>query len=299
MHPWRRTGAWQRLILILWFFALAQCGSSEPAADPYALDWADTILVASFNIQNTGASKLGDSQVASGLVSIIRHFDIVALQEVRGTPDYVFTILVNALNEGEDGPYAFVSGEPVGSSGHLEQYGFIYDRTRVHHEPGDQETYPLTGLVRPPLLARFSTLGGLDFVLATVHVKPDEAQAEIDELVYVMKYGRDRFPSQKDVVVLGDFNADCSYFSEAGNASPFRSDAYHWVIGDHLDTNVAGSECTYDRIVIARAFTDEDYTGNHGVFRFNDVLGLNGTDTAAISDHFPVWFELTTTADTD
>jgi len=255
--------------------------------------------VASFNVQNFGTGKLADSMVTETVVSIIRHFDIIALQELRGPADHVLVTLVRVLNDGQDGPYAFVSGEPVGSSGHLEQFGFIYDRTRVSWVEGDVETYPLEGLVRPPLLARFSTFAGFDFVLATVHVKPDDAEAEIDELVYVMKYGRDRFPSQQDVILLGDFNADCSYFNEASSVSPMRGSDYYWAIGDELDTNVASSECTYDRVVFSPAATAEDYTGNHGVFRFDEVLGLSAGMTTDVSDHYPVWVEFSTTEDSD
>ena len=278
---------------------LMACGSGSDGQDRWPLGWSDTILVASFNIQNFGTGKLGDSLVTETVVSIIRHFDIIALQELRGPTDLVLTRFVKVLNDGEDGPYSFVSGEPVGSSGHLEQYGFIYDRTRIHWEEGDVETYPLQGFVRPPLLARFSTFAGFDFVLATVHIKPDDAEAEIDELVYLMKYGRDRFPSQEDVILLGDFNADCSYFNESSNDSPARGPEYFWAIGDELDTNVASSECTYDRIVFAPSATAEDYTGNHGVFRFDEVLGLSGGETADVSDHYPVWVEFTTTEDSD
>ena len=233
------------------------------------------------------------------VVAIIRHFDIIALQEIRGPKDHILNAFVRVLNDGHDGPYAFVSGEPVGSSGHLEQYGFIYDRTRVSWAAGEVETYPLEGFVRPPLLARFTTFAGFDFVLATVHIKPDDARAEIDELVYVMKYGRDRFPSQEDVIVLGDFNADCSYFNESTDTSPARGPDYNWAIGDELDTNVASSECTYDRIIFSHTVTDEDYTGNHGVFRFDAVLGLDASTTQDVSDHYPVWVEFSTTDDTD
>jgi deoxyribonuclease-1-like protein len=287
------------LIFALALPVLMGCGPGQDSSEKWPLGWSDTILVASFNVQNFGTGKLGDSQVTETVVSIIRHFDIIALQELRGPTNYVLSTLVKVLNDGQDGPYAFVSGEPVGSSGHLEQYGFIYDRTKVHWDAGDVETYPLQGFVRPPLLARFSTFAGFDFVLATVHVKPDSAEAEIDELVYVMKYGRDRFPSQRDVVLLGDFNADCSYFNESSNDSPARGPDYYWAIGDELDTNVASSECTYDRIVFDPAFTEEDYTGNHGVFRFDAVLGLSGGEAKDVSDHYPVWVEFATTEDSD
>ncbi len=118
---------------------LMACGSGSDGQDRWPLGWSDTILVASFNIQNFGTGKLGDSLVTETVVSIIRHFDIIALQELRGPTDLVLTRFVKVLNDGEDGPYSFVSGEPVGSSGHLEQYGFIYSLHSEHF------TTPLRG----------------------------------------------------------------------------------------------------------------------------------------------------------
>ena len=33
-------------------------------------------------------------------------------------------------------------------------------------------------------------------------------------------------------MVLGDFNADCSYFDEEDKACPLRAAGYTWLIGD-------------------------------------------------------------------
>ncbi len=298
--PRHRTGPAVALALLL--LLGIGCGSDGPAEDDWALAWCDTLLVASFNLENIGPTKLSDPVAVSAIVDVIRTFDIIALQEVRGSADLVYTSLVRVVNGGSDnGPYRFVSGPQVGSGSYFEQYGFIYDATRVAHTEGDWELYPDHGeaFARPPLLARFSTLAGFDFVLADVHISPDDAQAEIDELVYVMKYGRDRWPSQKDVIILGDLNADCSYFSEEGNLSPLRQPHYRWVIGDELDTTTAKSSYTYDRIVFDRTWTDEDFTGNHGVLRIDEVFGFSAEVTDAVSNHSPVWAEFSTSGDTD
>ena len=55
-----------------------------------------------------------------------------------------------------------------------------------------------------------------------------------------------------DVIIMGDFNAACSYVSD-GDWKSMRlvSDKrFHWLISDCVDTTVAGKLCAYDRLVI-------------------------------------------------
>ena len=53
----------------------------------------------------------------------------------------------------------------------------------------------------------------------------------------------------QDVIFAGDFNADCSYLGVTKwDQVTFRSDdRFLWLIGDHVDTTVALSDCAYDR----------------------------------------------------
>jgi len=95
-----------------------------------------------------------------------------------------------------------------------------------------------------------------------------------------------------NVIVLGDFNADCSYVRASewpAIALRNREDLYHWLIGDDADTNVAsGSSCAYDRIVATNAVLPRLNQSTARVHRFD--LALNLTDDLArrVSDHYPV-----------
>ena len=53
----------------------------------------------------------------------------------------------------------------------------------------------------------------------------------------------------QDVVILGDFNADCSYVDAQLDALPIRTDpTYQWLIDDAADTTVISTtDCAYDR----------------------------------------------------
>jgi endonuclease/exonuclease/phosphatase family metal-dependent hydrolase len=154
-------------------------------------------------------------------------------------------------------------------------------------------------------MARFSTLAGFTFVLVTVHTSPANAEAEIDGLVDVLAFARDRFPEEADFILLGDFNADGSYYDEDCSFSPdaagfkcaLHAPEYEWVVTNDQDTNVAGSEMTYDRIVFDKRYTAEDYAGVFGVFRFDEAFGLDSAMAAEVSDHYPVWAQFLTTAD--
>ncbi len=61
----------------------------------------------------------------------------------------------------------------------------------------------------------------------------------------------------KDVIVLGDFNADGGYFSET-TATGLRDSRYLWIVPDDFDTTVAKGNYTYDRIVVKKQSTEED-----------------------------------------
>lgn len=68
--------------------------------------------------------------------------------------------------------------------------------------------------------------------------------------------GRDTVcAAPQNIILLGDFNADCSYVTSAQWPSiRLRSlDACRWLIPDSADTTVADTtDCAYDRWVLQR-----------------------------------------------
>ena len=115
----------------------------------------------------------------------------------------------------------------------------------VHGAP-DREYFE-----RPPFVARINslTVSGLpDFILIGVHIRPDSAEAELNNLVGVYEDMNAYFGIDK-ALLLGDFNAGCRYLSKtAFNRLNLTSDdRFTWLIDD--DTTVAKSSCAYDRQV--------------------------------------------------
>jgi deoxyribonuclease-1-like protein len=85
-----------------------------------------------------------------------------------------------------------------------------------------------------------------------------------------------------NVVLLGDFNGDCSYASYNELVQlPISTENFTWLIPDNADTTVGDSRCAYDRIV-STGDLDGRLTGQWGVDE-----EISSSD---VSDHRPVWF---------
>ncbi|MEZ5335219.1 MAG: lamin tail domain-containing protein [Methanolobus sp.] len=128
--------------------------------------------------------------------------------------------------------------------------------------------------------------GNYDAVLMVIHTDPDEASEEINSLDDVVEYSRTIYPEEQDFIIMGDFNADGSYFDE-DSTSDISGTEFTWVIDNSQDTTVASSSNTYDRIVLT---DNSDYISSE-VFYFDDEYNLNSTQAAAVSDHYPVYAE--------
>jgi len=264
---------------------------AEPAAPPA---YADSITIASFNMQAFGQSKANKSDVMGAIASVIRNYDIIAVQEIRDAEGTAFPKLAELVNSMPGARYDYVIGERLGSTSSKEQYAFLYNTDKVAFLRGSNYTYNGTGFERPPLLGKFYA-SGFSFVLADVHTKPENAAKEVDALADVVKDAKAKFAGEDDFIVVGDYNADCSYMSAGELAtSPFRAAEFTWVVKDDVDTTVKSTDCAYDRIVLTDA---SDYANEWGVYRFDQALSLNQTQAEAVSDHYPVWAKFYTGRD--
>ncbi|RSD34185.1 MAG: deoxyribonuclease I [Methanohalophilus sp.] len=152
------------------------------------------------------------------------------------------------------------------------------------------ETYPepegTDPFHRQPYIASFEAVNGnYDAVLMVIHMDTDEATEEINALDDVLYYSQSVYADEEDFIIMGDFDADGSYFDEDSTSD---LDEYTWVIDDSIDTTTKSTDYTYDGIVL----TDSaDFTGEAGVFRYNLEYGLDEELTTDVSDHYPVYAE--------
>lgn len=272
----------ERYIDIILSF-IRNTGSKNPA------EGTETITAGSFNIQVFGQSKASDDEVMTTLAKIIRNFDIIAIQEIRDSSGTAAPLLLEYVNsDGSD--YGMFIGERLGRTSSKEQYAFIYNRNTIR-PAGAPVTYPdstETDLFhREPYIMPFETTGG-DFTAtyAVIHTDPDEADEEIPALIHVMDYMKGILPGDDALILMGDLNADCSYFDEDSYIT-LKSENYNWLIGNGEDTTTGNTVCTYDRIILNGG--EDYYTGESGVFRFDSIYGLTRDESLKVSDHYPVY----------
>ena len=256
----------------------------------------ETAKIAAFNIQIFGQTKSQKEDVMAVLTKIVREFDIVLIQEVRDASEQTIPNFVEEINQLEGPQYSFVRSERLGRTTSKEAYAYIYNTQTVQFIQGSDYVFNDVDDVfeREPYIASFK-IGNFDFVLVGIHTKPDDAYNEIGNLTLVVSSIQSLKPDEKDVIVMGDFNADGSYFDEDGTSNPFKASQYHWLITNSMDTMV-NTDYTYDRIVVLDKTLNHEYdTGTAQVFYYDQVYGLsNKTFVGEVSDHYPVFAQYKT-----
>ena len=273
--------------------------TDSSSSDTDTITGTNTITIASFNIQIFGKSKAGKPEVMKIITDIITQFDIVAIQEIRDKSGTAIVQLENLLDAtGTD--YNIIIGPRLGRTSSKEQYAYIYNTNTIEHI-GEPYTYDDSAediFHREPYIAQFRAKNGnFDVTLITIHTDPDTATEEIFALHEVIIQSID-MTGELDVITLGDYNSDCNYHQES-NKGPLSEDRYIWAIQNSADTNLAKSDCTYDRIIITKQTTSQDYTGESGVYRFDTIHSLLYDQAKRISDHYPVYAVFFTNQDTD
>ncbi|NXG80045.1 DNSL2 protein, partial [Baryphthengus martii] len=256
-----------------------------------------TLRVGAFNIQAFGDTKMSNEGVASIIVSILRRYDIMLVQEVRDSDLSAVTELMEQLNSVSKFPYDYEISGPLGRDNYKEMYLFIYRTDVVSVVDTYQYEDPQDIFSREPFILRVSVAHTKveEFVLVPLHSAPHDAVAEIDALydVYlaiVNKWGTD------NIMFLGDFNADCSYVQPSDwSAIRLRtSDIFKWLLPDGTDTTVGKSDCAYDRIVVCGAKLKRSIVPNSAaVYNFQRAFQLEQEEALAVSDHYPVEVKLT------
>lgn len=260
--------------------------SSQPVSSQRS---GDKLLIATFNIQVFGVSKLAKTQVMSVIVQVLRQFDVVAIQEVRAKEDHILPALVAELNA-DGSRYNFLIGPRLGRTVSTEQYAFVYDTNRVEYDPSSVGTFgdPQDLLHREPFVARFRSRTNtpdraFSFLLLDAHTDPDEVKAEVDTLADVFRVMQSSQSFEDDVILLGDLNASENQLGKLGQIPGIR-----WAVQGAM-TNTRQNKA-YDNILFHGPSTRE-FTGRWGVYDLAKSFQLTTEQALEISDHFPVWAE--------
>lgn len=245
-----------------------------------------TIIIASFNIQLFGTTKTSNFEVMGILAETIAQFDLVAIQGIRDKTGTAIKILeVKASDFGTD--YDFIISPRLGRTTSKEQYAFFYKTSAIEVKGSYTFSDDNDKFQRDPFIAYFKSKdGSFDFVVINIHTDPDKATEEINALPGVISDAKNHY-SEPDVILLGDLNADGNYYDENNYNLPLRSSKYIWLITNNMDTTVADSSNTYDRIIITSA-TAENFMNIAGVFRFDQQFEMN-CEPKEVSNHYPVF----------
>ncbi|MFW6226010.1 MAG: endonuclease/exonuclease/phosphatase family protein [bacterium] len=235
------------------------------------------ISILSFNIQIFGRTKASKPKVMESIIDIIDDFDIIAIQEVRDISGESLKILMSMMPKN----YILIQGPREGRTFSKEQLIFIYNDTKINHKK--IYNYPDLDDVfeRSPFFVVFETDDKqLDFQIINVHLDPDEVKTEILHLNNIIV----DFTFDEDIIILGDLNADGNYFDESELIEIFHPSKYEIIIKNDINTTVAASDNTYDRIIITKSL--EKFVHNSG------VLYYEHNNFKDISDHYPIYIKL-------
>ena len=260
-----------------------------------------TARIAAFNIQVFGRTKRQKEDVMAVLTKIVREFDIVLVQEIRDSSEQTASYFLQRINEMEGPKYDYIRSERLGRTTSKEAYAYFYNSETVEFIQGSDYVYDDVNDVfeREPYIASFRS-GNFDFTLVGIHTKPDDAYSEIGNLTYVVYSILSENPNEKDVIALGDFNADGRYFDEDDFTNLFKASEFYWVITNDVDT-MTKTDYTYDRIVLMNAtYSYEHIKDGAGVFYFDVEYEIsNSTLIEKISDHYPIYAEYATGLEDD
>lgn len=227
-----------------------------------------SVLIANWNLQVFGQHKASNITLLEEYARVLGAYDIVFVQEIRDESGSAFLSLCARIPT-----HNCINSSRAGRSSSKEQVGVIYRKNIQLVGFRDFNPDIENRWERPPFEVEFE-VNGYQLKAYNSHIDPDSVPEEIAALEQVVN-------TTGNVVVLGDLNADCSYYPEK-NRTHFRN--WTWVIPDGADTTVHATDCAYDRIILNGNATSEQI--DYGIYK----TGIN----TALSDHYLVWVQLMT-----
>ncbi|XP_014867543.1 PREDICTED: deoxyribonuclease-1-like [Poecilia mexicana] len=264
------------------------------------LHLSSSLLLGAFNIKTFGDTKASNTTLMDIISTIVQRYDVVLIQEVRDSDLSATKKLMDHVNKGSS-QFSYIVSEPLGRSTYTERYLFLYRQASVSvvksytYDDGCESCGTDT-FMREPFVVMFSSKYTAlpTFTLIPQHTSPESAVVETDALYDVVTDVRTRW-NTNNIVLLGDFNAGCTYVSssEWNQIRLFTDKSFHWLIPNTADTTVSTTNCPYDRIVVTADMLKGVVQSSAQVYDFMANLKLSHSLALAVSDHFPVEVKLT------
>jgi endonuclease/exonuclease/phosphatase family metal-dependent hydrolase len=288
----------------------------------------DNLLVGTWNVRDfdrftpnwrsvAGDSPIRDLSNVLCIAEIVRHFDVVAIQEVRRSAS-AFLTMIDFL--GPAWGY-LITDVSRGDPGNNERLAFVFDRERVRpsglacelvveaEQAGLSADAMTTQFARTPYAVSFAR-GTEIFTLVTLHVMYGDVAADrIPELSEIAEWLADWATSGDvwgmNLIALGDFNIDrrddplYQAFTSTGLKPPAGLNFVPRTIFDDPNPEANPEHAHfYDQIAWFTGASGEPALtlgfSNAGMFDFAEGLIPASTRTQLswrISDHFPLWTE--------
>lgn len=271
--------------ILIFFLLIPSCKETPEQPQP---NNEEEITIASWNLKNFGQTKLNDAERINVIVSVLKKYDIIAIQEVQDASLALPNELIAKINaDGEN--YKVVASNRVGRGTRKEQYLFVYDDDVIDFVP-DTTGFGIEHhdeFAREPYYAMFKA-GNFDFYLMTIHTDPDDVAVEIPALKVAYEYLQTNTTNEDDIILLGDLNAKAPGVTAGSYITMDAIAAIPNIVFTIMEeTNTRGGKA-YDNIIFQGNFTAE-YSDSCGVYAFWTDYSLSEDEGFNISDHRLVW----------
>ncbi len=269
--------------------APAPVDQENPNQPPLTKRQRASIRIATINLGPLDTEKLEDRSVAGRLAQLIRRYDVVAVQDIRGKNRSVLVDLTEQINA-KDRHYDFVAPPELGH-GPFERYSaFLFDGSSVEIDRGRVYSVedPSGTLFERPLVASFRVRGpktteAFTFSLINVHVDSRDPAREVEILADVFRQVRDDGSGEDDVILLGHVGADDQHLGRLAEVPDIT-----WVISG-VPTTTRGTRSVDNLFFDTRATTE--FTGRSGLLDLMEAFDVSMREAGEISAHLPVWAE--------
>ena len=232
------------------------------------VDTEKDISIACWNLQIFGLSKARNESLLSYYHSKLSTFDIFIIQEIRDASGTAIETFAELFHN-----HTHIISKRAGKTSSKEQYAIFYNEKLTLLDYDDFTDEYQAEINRPPLQATFKC-NNLTFTIFTIHTDPDDVYNELSTFEEITS------TSSIDSIIMGDLNADGTYYDES-NKNHFLN--WYWILPDYIDTTVASSDNTYDRIIINEKMK-------------NNIISYGVMDnvTQSQSDHYMIYATINT-----
>ncbi|CAF1063854.1 unnamed protein product [Adineta ricciae] len=293
--------------------------------------YTSAVRIGSFNLHQYGSKKAANADLTNTVAQIISDFDLAIIQEISDVSLRAPYVLFEELNKVSQEPYTMTLSPRVGRSATKEQYIFFNRESQSGVEIVESYIYDdIKDLFeRPPFIGTFKVKnpgksGVKLFTIMDVHLRPSAAYRElldmrtvIEDFIQIHPQYFDQTPTSLQealdqnvenatagnkpslktnhpILIVGDFNADCSYISTKRQQLLRTIDYvdFTWAINNEVKTNTRQT-CTYDRILINGAnFANAIVPKSNTTVNIQEKYGMTLQEALDVSDHIPIKFDI-------